>query len=79
VVAGRVTRIPPGHPEGYLEGFANIYSDAAEQIWAVIEGREADPAAMLTPTVLDGVRGVKFIEAAVESSRRGGVWVKAAI
>lgn len=78
-VAGRVTRIPPGHPEGYLEGFANIYSDAAEQIWAAIEGREADPAAMLTPTVLDGVRGVKFIEAAVESSRKGGAWVKAAI
>ncbi len=78
-VAGRVTRIPPGHPEGYLEGFANLYSDAAEQIWAAIEGREADPAAMLTPTVLDGVRGVKFIEAAVESSRKGGVWVKAAI
>ena len=77
--AGRVTRIPPGHPEGYLEGFANIYSDAAEQIWAAIEGREADPAAMLTPTVLDGVRGVKFIEAAVESSRKGGAWVKAAI
>ena len=74
-----MTRIPPGHPEGYLEGFANIYTDAAEQIWAAIEGREADAAAMLTPTVLDGVRGVKFIEAAVESSRKGGVWVKAAI
>jgi predicted dehydrogenase len=78
-LAGRVSRIPAGHPEGYLEGFATIYSDAAEQIWAAIEGREADPAAMLTPTVLDGVRGVKFIEAAVESSRKGGTWVKAAI
>ena len=65
-----MTRIPAGHPEGYLEGFATIYADAAEQIWAAIEGREPDPAAMLTPTVTDGVRGVKFIEAAVESSRR---------
>ncbi len=78
-VAGRVTRIPAGHPEGYLEGFATLYSDAAEQIWAAIDGREADPAAMLTPTVLDGVRGVKFIEAAVESSRKGGAWVRASI
>ena len=41
--AGRATRIPAGHPEGYLEGFANIYSDAAELITAHIEGREPDP------------------------------------
>ncbi|MFO1070003.1 MAG: Gfo/Idh/MocA family oxidoreductase [Geminicoccaceae bacterium] len=77
--AGRVTRIPPGHPEGYLEGFANIYSDAAELIWASIEGREPEPGARLAPSVHDGVRGVRFIEAAVESSRRGGAWVKAGI
>lgn len=75
--AARVTRIPAGHPEGYLEGFANIYSDAAEQILAALEGRQPDPAALLAPTVQDGVAGVRFIEAAVESSRRGGVWVSA--
>ena len=77
--AGRVTRIPPGHPEGYLEGFANVYSDVAEAITARLEGREPDPAACDYPTVMDGVRGVKFIEAAVESSRGGGVWVDATV
>ena len=76
-VAGRVTRIPPGHPEGYLEGFANIYTDAAEQITASIEGREADPASMLVPTVHDGILGVKFIEAVVQSSSDGASWVSA--
>jgi predicted dehydrogenase len=74
-VAGRVTRIPPGHPEGYLEGFANIYADAAELISARIEGREPDPEALVVPGVREGGEGVRFIEAVVESSRKGGVWV----
>lgn len=77
-VAARVTRVPAGHPEGYLEGFANLYADAAELIWAKIEGREPDSAATFVPTVEDGVAGVRFIEAVVESSRRNGAWVKAA-
>jgi len=77
--AGRVTRIPPGHPEGYLEGFANIYSDIAEVVTARLEGRDPDPGACGYPTVEDGVRGVKFIEAAVESSQRGGVRVDARV
>ena len=76
-VAGRVTRIPSGHPEGYLEGFANIYTDAAELIRARLEGREPDAGALLVPTVQDGVVGVKFIEAVVESSGRNGAWVSA--
>jgi predicted dehydrogenase len=76
-VAGRVTRIPAGHPEGYLEGFANIYSDVAELLSARLEGRDPDPGAMLVPTVRDGVAGVKFIEAVVESSRKNGAWVRA--
>ena len=75
--AARVTRIPPGHPEGYLEGFANIYSDVAEAISARLEGREPDPMAMDFPTVEDGARGVRFIEAVVESSSGGGSWVNA--
>ncbi len=78
-VAGRVTRIPAGHPEGYLEGFANLYSDAAELIAARLDGRAPDPAAMLVPTVQDGVAGVKFIEAVVESSRKNGAWVGAGV
>ncbi len=72
--AARVTRVPAGHPEGYLEGFATIYSDAAELVWAAIEGREPDPGATLVPTVRDGVAGVAFIEAVVASSRDDGAW-----
>ena len=74
--AGRVTRVPPGHPEGYLEGFANIYSDAAELIAAQREGRDPDSDALLVPGVRDGFDGMAFITAAVESSHRGGVWVE---
>jgi predicted dehydrogenase len=72
--AGRVTRIPPGHVEGYLEAFANLYSDCAELITARLENRAPDPGATLVPTVEDGARGVKFITAAAESSSRGAVW-----
>ena len=74
--AGRVTRIPAGHPEGYLEGFATIYSDAAELISASIDGRAPDAAAATVPDVTDGVEGVAFIEAVVASSAAGGVWQK---
>ena len=74
--AGRVTRIPPGHPEGYLEGFSNIYSDVAELITAQAEGRDPEPDALLVPSVRDGFDGMAFITAAVESSHRGGVWTE---
>lgn len=73
--AGRITRIPPGHPEGYLEGFANIYADIAELISVRHEGRDPDPEALLVPGINDGAKGMAFITAAVESSHRGGVWV----
>lgn len=73
--AGRVTRIPPGHPEGYLEGFANIYGEAAEAIRAARKGRKV-PKDVLFPTVHDGVAGVAFIEAAVKSSAANGRWTK---
>ncbi|MEK0085955.1 Gfo/Idh/MocA family protein [Benzoatithermus flavus] len=75
-VAARVTRIPAGHPEGYLEGFANLYRDAAELIWAKLESRAPDPGALLVPTVQDGVAGVAFIEAVVKSSKQNGAWVE---
>ena len=78
-LAARASRIVAGHPEGFHEGFATIYADAAELIWARIEGREPDPAATLVPTVRDGVAGVTFIEAVVESSKRDGAWVKASV
>ena len=73
--AGRVTRIPPGHPEGYLEGFANLYTEIAHAIRAARGGGKPDPAVTF-PTVDDGVKGLAFIEAAVASSAKDGRWVK---
>jgi hypothetical protein len=73
--AARATRIPSGHPEGYLEAFANLYRDLAEQIRARRAKRAPDRAALLVPSVEDGARGVKFIHAAVESSAKNGAWV----
>ena len=75
--AGHATRIPAGHPEGYLEGFAQIYRDVAEQIQARWQGRAPDPLACTVPTVEDGARGMKFIEAVIESSRADGRWTDA--
>ena len=73
--AGRVTRVPPGHPEGYLEGFANIYSEVAAAIKAARAGRKP-PKGVHFPTIDDGVKGLAFVEAAVKSSRANGKWVK---
>ena len=74
--AAHATRIPAGHPEGYLEGFAQLYTDFAEQITARLARRDADPACLLVPTVEDGLRGVRFVTAAVESSGKGGTWLR---
>ncbi len=73
--AGHASRIPAGHPEGYLEGFAVLYRDVAEQITARLDGRQPDPLTCQVPTVEDGARGVRFIEAAVASSQQNGSWV----
>ncbi|MEL6689756.1 MAG: Gfo/Idh/MocA family oxidoreductase [Pseudomonadota bacterium] len=73
--AERVSRIPPGHPEGYLEGFANIYSEAAAAIRAHQSG-EAPDAAVTFPTIGDGLKGVAFVDACVRSSDRNAAWVK---
>ena len=67
--AAHATRIPSGHPEGYLEAFAQLYTDLAEQISAKIEKRTPNPDSLLVPSVGDGVEGVKFINAVLESSR----------
>lgn len=75
VAASSATRVPSGHPEGYIEAFAQIYSDAADLIQASNEGRAAAGGALLVPTVADGVRGVRFIHAAVASSQRDAAWV----
>ncbi|MCP3368555.1 Gfo/Idh/MocA family protein [Bradyrhizobium cajani] len=73
--ASRVTRIPSGHPEGYLEGFATIYAEAARAIRAARVGEMPGPEVVF-PTVEDGLAGVKFIDAAVKSSASKGAWVR---
>ncbi|MBA5777117.1 Gfo/Idh/MocA family oxidoreductase [Stappia sp. F7233] len=70
----RVSRIPPGHPEGYLEGFANIYAEAARAILARREGRPVPPE-VVYPTIEDGFAGMAFIDACIRSSQRNGAWV----
>ncbi|SOF00683.1 Predicted dehydrogenase [Burkholderia sp. OK233] len=72
--ASRATRVKAGQPEGILEAFANIYSDAAELIRARLENRSADPYASQVPGVTDGVRGMCFVDAAVRSSQAEGAW-----
>lgn len=73
-VAGRVTRIPPGHPEGYLEGFANIYREFADQLQNRKRGAKPDPDVTF-PGIDDGAEGVRFIETVIKSSKRDGRWV----
>ncbi|MDD9908087.1 MAG: Gfo/Idh/MocA family oxidoreductase [Ahrensia sp.] len=72
--AGRLSRIPPGHPEGYLEGFANIYSETALAIRAHQAGGAPDPQ-IAYPTIDDGVEGMAFVDACVRSSKRDAAWV----
>ena len=75
--AKALTRIPAGHPEGYLEAFGNIYLEAFRAIEAEVEGR-AIPRGLDFPTIDDGVEGMAFIEAVVRSSRLGARWVRPA-
>jgi predicted dehydrogenase len=72
--AARVTRVPPGHPEGYLEGFANIYAEAARAITARKTGTVL-PAGTTFPGLNEGLEGVAFVDACVRSSARNGAWV----
>ncbi|GAA4965196.1 Gfo/Idh/MocA family oxidoreductase [Algibacter aquimarinus] len=69
-----VSRIPAGHPEGYLEAFATIYKNFATHLNAVNEGKKIKKPDY--PTVADGVRGMKFIYAAVESDNNNAAWTK---
>ena len=73
--ARHAMRVPAGHPEGYLEAFAQVYSDAAELILARIEGRAADALALDVATVEEGVAGHRFIDAVLQSHARNGAWV----
>jgi predicted dehydrogenase len=73
-IAAHATRVPPGHPEGYLEAFAQLYKDAALQIEALDEGRALPPESRLLTTVDDGVDGLRFIDAVLASSAADGQW-----
>jgi predicted dehydrogenase len=73
--AKKCTRIPAGHPEGYLEAFANVYAEAFRAIAAEVEGKPP-PRDLDFPTIADGIEGMEFIETAVKSARRGARWVK---
>jgi predicted dehydrogenase len=77
--AAYATRTPAGHPEGYLEAFAQLYRDVAEQLHARLAKRAPDPRALGVPGVEDGVRGMQFVAAALESSQRDAAWTAIAI
>lgn len=74
--AARVTRVPSGHPEGYLEGFATIYAEAAKAIRAARRKNGKPAKDVIFPTVQDGVEGVAFVEACVKSSKKNAAWTK---
>lgn len=73
-----VSRLWPGHPEGFLEAFANIYGEAADAMLARRDSKVL-PEQVPFPTILDGALGVQFVDAAVESNNRDGAWVKTGI
>ncbi len=75
-LAARSTRIVAGHPEGFPDGFANIYSDAAEAIAARRAGRQPDPLALYFPNSWDGLLGIRFVDCVLKSSANGGKWTK---
>lgn len=74
--AAHASRIPGGHPEGYLEAFAQLYVDTAEQISARLENRSPASSSLLVPTVEDGVAGMRFVSAVIESSQRNAAWTQ---
>ena len=74
--AGRATRTPCGHPESLIEAFANHYRNFCDTIRARLAKRKPTELELDFPNVEDGVRGMRFIAATVESSKKGNVWVK---
>jgi hypothetical protein len=70
----RTSRVPAGHPEGYIDSFAGLYTEIACHLLARRDG--SDPGVAQFPTIADGVRGVQFIETVQASSRAGGVWLE---
>lgn len=73
-LAARASRIVAGHPEGFHEAFANLYTDAADTIAARRSGQVADPLSLHFPNARDGLQGLRFVTAALASSNNQGVW-----
>ena len=71
------TRVPGGHPEGFIESFANIYRNFARTVMAKRDGREPEASWLDFPGVDDGIRGMQFIETVVRSGYEQNVkWIK---
>ena len=73
--ARHASRVPAGHPEGYLEAFAQLYTDAALQIHALAAGEAPPPESLALTTVEDGVAGMRFIETSLASHAADGRWL----
>ena len=76
-LAARSSRVAAGHPEGFHEAFANLYSDAAETIAARRAGQTPDPLALHFPNADDGWMGMRFVDAVIRSSAANGAWTNA--
>ena len=74
--AARATRLPPGHPEAFLEAFANVYRNACDTIRARLIGAPPDPLALDFPTAGDGLRGMLLIEAVVANAAGRDKWTR---
>jgi hypothetical protein len=72
--ARRWTRAGLGHPEGFFEAFANLYTEVADALLAKAAGQPYAKAELGFPDATDGVRGVAFVEGAMRSSAAGGIW-----
>lgn len=74
-LARRASRIAAGHPEGFPDAFANLYTDAADTIAALRSGHTPDPLALFFPNADDGLQGARFMHAALASHHQNGAWV----
>ena len=77
--AERLTRAPTGNVEGWLEAWTNLFAEFAAAVWARRFGHVLPPGLLQYPTIEDGARGMKFVDAVVQSNRDGGSWVDSAL
>jgi predicted dehydrogenase len=78
VAAQNATRLPSGHPEAFIEAFANVYLGVVADVRARLEGRVADPVKADYPTLAEGARGIRFVEKVIESAAASGKWTSMA-